>query len=191
MSPFKAPFVRGFSLFAHDAPPLPAVLQRPVAISFQKLPHKLRVTRRAGTDIGATRLSGMGHITADDAKWLVSIAILGVLMWSVAFLVLAVQPANPRGVRQRRADRQAAWRGKGYRKQRALSPLAFVAMVFPPLIVIVWCALPRHVRHQALEGVNFGAATDNAIGIGRQVRALAASVTRRVKLIAIACRTHR
>jgi hypothetical protein len=134
----------------------------------------------------------MEHITADDAKWLVSIAIFGVLMWSVAFLVLAVQPANPRGVRQRRADRQAAWRAKGYGKQkRPLSPLAFVAMVFPPLIVIVWYALPRHVRHQALEGVNFGAATDNAIGIGRQVRALAASVTRRVKLIATACRIHR
>ena len=133
----------------------------------------------------------MGHITADDAKWLVGIAIFAVLVWSVAFLVY-VQPGNPRGARQRKADRQAARRAKGYGKQkRALSPLAFVAMVFPPLIVIVWYALPRHVRHQALEGVNFGAATDNAIGIGRQVRALAASVTRRVKRIAIACRTHR
>jgi hypothetical protein len=114
---------------------------------------------------------GMGHITADDAKWLVSIAIFAVLVWSVAFLVLAVLPGNPRGARQRKADR-AAWRAKGYGKQkRALSPLAFVAMVFPSLIVISWYALPRHVRRQALEGVNFGAATDNAIGIGREIRA--------------------
>jgi hypothetical protein len=116
---------------------------------------------------------GMGHITADDAKWLVSIAIFAVLVWSVAFLVLAVLPGNPRGARQRKADRKAAWKAKGYGKQkRALSPLAFVAMVFPSLIVIIWYALPRRVRRQALEGVNFGAATDNAIGIGRQVRAL-------------------
>src|SRR5215469_11520117 len=114
----------------------------------------------------------MGHITADDAKWLVSIAIFAVLVWSVAFLVY-VQPGNPRGARQRKADRQAAWRAKGYGKQkRALSPLAFVAMVFPSLIVITWYALPPHVRRQALEGVNFGAATNNAIGIGREVRAL-------------------
>jgi hypothetical protein len=54
---------------------------------------------------------------------------------------------------------------------------------------IIWYALPRRVRHQAFEGVNFGAATDNAIGIGREVRALVrrlirvshwASVARRV-----------
>ena len=140
-------------------------------------------------DISAPRLSEMGHVTANDAKWLVSIAIFAVLVWSVAFLVLAVQPGNSRGVRQRKADRQAAWRAKGYGKQqKALSPLAFVAMVFPPLIVIIWYALPRHVRHQALEGVNFGAATDNAISLGRQVRALATSVTRRATLIAR--RTH-
>jgi hypothetical protein len=95
----------------------------------------------------------MGHITADDAKWLVSIAIFAVLMWSAAFLVLAVQTGNPRRVRQRKADRQAA---KGYGKQkRALSPLTFIA-VFPPLIVMIWYALPRHVRHQALEGVKSG-----------------------------------
>jgi hypothetical protein len=49
----------------------------------------------------------MGHITADDAKWLVSIAIFAVLVWSVAFLVY-VQPGNPRGARQRKADRRAA-----------------------------------------------------------------------------------
>jgi hypothetical protein len=114
----------------------------------------------------------MGHITADDAKWLVGIAIFAVLVWSVAFLVLvAVPPGNPRGIRQRKADRHAA-RAKGYGKQRkALSPLAFVAMVFPPLIVMSWYALPRHVRRQALEAVDFGAATHNAIGIGREVRA--------------------
>src|SRR5215831_7667073 len=95
----------------------------------------------------------MGHITADDAKWLVSIAIFAVLVWSVAFLVY-VQPGTLRGARQRKADRQAARRAKGYGKQkRALSPLAFVAMVFPSLIVITWYALPPHVRRQALEGV--------------------------------------
>jgi hypothetical protein len=127
------------------------------------------------TDIGATRLSDMGHITADDTIWLVSIAILAVLSWSVAFLVLAVRPGNSRGARQRKADRQAASRAKGYGKQkRALSPLAFVAMVFPSLIVIIWHALPRYVRRQAL-----GAATDNAIGIGREVRALTRRLIRR------------
>jgi hypothetical protein len=116
----------------------------------------------------------MGHITADDTIWLVSIVIFAVLVWSMAFLVLVtVRSGNLRGARQRKADRQAAWRAKGYEKQKkALSPLAFVAMVFPPLIVIIWYALPRHVRRQPLEGVNFGAATDNAIGIGREVRAL-------------------
>jgi hypothetical protein len=117
----------------------------------------------------------MGHITADDAKWLVSIAIFAVLVWSVAFLVLAVWPGNSRGAKQRKADREAARRAKGYGKQkRALSPLAFVAMVFPSLIVITWHALPRHVRRQAL-----GAATDNAIGIGREVRALTRRLIRR------------
>jgi hypothetical protein len=117
----------------------------------------------------------MGHITADDAKWLVTIVIFALLVWSIAFLVLAVLPGNPRGARQRKADRQVAWRAKGYGKQkRALSPLAFVAMVFPSLIVITWHALPRHVRRQAL-----GAATDNAIGIGREVRALTRRLIRR------------
>jgi hypothetical protein len=116
----------------------------------------------------------MGHITADDAKWLVGIAIFAVLVWSVAFLVLAVW-TGPRGTRRRKADREAARRAKGYGKQkRALSPLAFVAMVFPSLIVITWHALPRHIRRQAL-----GAATDNAIGIGREVRALTRRLIRR------------
>ena len=117
----------------------------------------------------------MGHITADDAKWLVSIAIFAVLVWSVAFLVLAVLPGNLRGARQRKADRSA----KGYGKQRRpLSPLAFVAMVFPPLIGIIWYALPRHVRRQALETVGVGAATDYAIGMRREVRALVGRLIR-------------
>jgi hypothetical protein len=118
----------------------------------------------------------MGHITADDTIWLVSIAILAVLVWSVAFLVLvAVRPGNLRGARQRKADRQAALRAKGYGQQkRALSPVAFVAMVFPSLMVIIWHALPGHVRRQAL-----GAATNNAIGIGREVRALTRRLIRR------------
>jgi heme/copper-type cytochrome/quinol oxidase subunit 2 len=120
---------------------------------------------RRGPILARRGYQGMGHITADDAKWLVSIAIFAVLVWSVAFLVLAVLPGNARGARQRKADRQG-------KQKRALSPLAFVAMVFPSLVVIVWYALPRHVRRQALEGVNFGAATNNAIGIGREVRAL-------------------
>jgi hypothetical protein len=64
----------------------------------------------------------MGHITADDAKWLVSIAIFAALVWSVAFLVY-VQPGNPRGARQRKADRQAAWRAKGYAKQKRAVPI--------------------------------------------------------------------
>jgi hypothetical protein len=121
----------------------------------------------------------MGHITADDAKWLVSIAIFAVLVWSVAFLVLAVLPGNPGGARQRKVDRQAARRAKGYGKQtRPLSSLAFVAMVFPPLTVIIWYALPRHVRRQALETVGVGAATDYAIGMRREVRALVRRLSR-------------
>jgi hypothetical protein len=119
---------------------------------------------------------GMGHITADDAKWLVSIAIFAVLVWSVAFLVLAVLPGN---ARQRKVDRQAARRAKEYGKQkRPLSSLAFVAMVFPPLTVIIWYALPRHVRRQALETVGVGAATDYAIGMRREVRALVGRLIR-------------
>jgi hypothetical protein len=116
----------------------------------------------------------MGHITADDTIWLVSIAIFAVLVWSVAFLVLvAVPPGDLRGARQRKADRQAAWRAKGHGKQKkALSPLAFVAMIFPPLIVIIWYALPRPIRRHALETVGVGAATDYAIGMRREVRAL-------------------
>jgi hypothetical protein len=113
----------------------------------------------------------MGHVTPDDAKWLVGIAIFGVFGWSLAFLVLAVQPGSPRGARQRRA--------KGYGKQkRALSPLAFGAMVFPSLIVITWYALPRRVRRRALDVVDFRAATNNGIGIGREVRAAARRLIR-------------
>ena len=88
-------------------------------------------------------------------------------------------PGNLRGARQRKADWQAAWRAKGYGKQKkAFSPLAFVAMVFPPMVVIVWYTLPRPVRRQALEAVGVGAATDYAIGMRREVRALVRRVFR-------------
>ena len=139
----------------------------------RRVDHGLTMRNRGGPILPQSGYQPMGHITPDDAKWLVGIPIFGVLVWSLSFLVLAVQPGNPRGARQRRADRH-----RRRVQKRALSPLAFGAMVFPSLIVITWYALPRHVRRRALDVVDFRAATNNGIGLGREVRTLARRLIR-------------